>query len=302
MAISKIIYKSSPQATGEVWMDVTQKTVTSGTMLNGTTALKNDGTDITGNIASKTSSNLSASGATVTAEAGYYASSASKTVASGTEGTPTATKGTVSNHSVTVTPSVTNTAGYISGGTKTGTAVTVSASELVSGSQEVTTNDTYDVTNLASLVVNVAATSSLKYEVGTFTVSTDTRYTTTANGISHTLGVTPKCVVVWQSTYDDVDVPTANLCAGYVYLDGLMSVPQRITSSTSSPDGYYAYMYVAANDTKCYFNGPTSASYMPTSAYKPSSTKFALMDMGSSYRWQVNTQYHYFVSEGWWTT
>ena len=75
---------------------------------------------------------------------------------SGTAGTPTATKGTVSNHQVSVTPSVTNTAGYISGGTKNGTAVTVTASELVSGSDTVTTNDTYDVTNLAELVVAVS--------------------------------------------------------------------------------------------------------------------------------------------------
>lgn len=71
----------------------------------------------------------------------------------GTAGTPTATKGTVSNHSVSVTPSVTNTTGFITGSTKTGTAVTVSASELVSGSETKTANGTYDVTNLASLVV-----------------------------------------------------------------------------------------------------------------------------------------------------
>ena len=81
-------------------------------------------------------------------------------VPSGTAGTPTATKGTVSNHSVTVTPSVTNTTGYITGSTKTGTAVTVSASELVSGSETKTANGTYDVTNLAELVVNVSGGSS----------------------------------------------------------------------------------------------------------------------------------------------
>ena len=74
---------------------------------------------------------------------------------SGTAGTPTATKGTVSNHQVSVTPSVTNTTGYITGSTKTGTAVTVTASELVSGSETKTANGTYDVTNLASLVVAV---------------------------------------------------------------------------------------------------------------------------------------------------
>lgn len=87
-------------------------------------------------------------------------------VATGTAGTPTATKGTVSNHSVSVTPSVTNTTGYITGGTKTGTTVSVSASELVSGSETKTANGTYDVTNLAELIVNV---SSVKTSTGTFT-------------------------------------------------------------------------------------------------------------------------------------
>lgn len=103
----------------------------------------------------RSSSDLTISGATVNVPAGLYSSAASKSVASGTAGTPTATKGTVSNHSVSVTPSVTNTTGYITGSTKTGTAVTVSASELVSGSATQSSNGTYDVTNLASLVVAV---------------------------------------------------------------------------------------------------------------------------------------------------
>lgn len=81
---------------------------------------------------------------------------ASASVASGTAGTPTATKGTVSNYSISVTPSVTNTAGYISGGTKTGTAVSVSASELVSGTKTVTTTGTSDVTNYASVNVDIS--------------------------------------------------------------------------------------------------------------------------------------------------
>lgn len=106
-------------------------------------------------ITRRSSSDLTASGGTITVPAGYYSTQASKAVASGTAGTPTATKGTVSNHSISVTPSVTNTTGYITGVTKTGTAVTVSASELVSGSETKTANGTYDVTNLASLVVNI---------------------------------------------------------------------------------------------------------------------------------------------------
>ena len=147
MAIAKVILNGVTQ------MDVTQKSVTPASMLSGTTALKNDGTDITGTIASKTSSDMTVNGATVTAPAGYYANNASKTVASGSTGTPTATKGTVTNHSVSVTPSVTNTTGYITGGTKTGTAVTVSASELVSGTKTISASGTTDVTNYESVSV-----------------------------------------------------------------------------------------------------------------------------------------------------
>ena len=147
MAVAKVILN------GTTLIDTTQKTVTAASMLNGITALKNDGTDITGSIASKTSSDLTASGDTITAPAGYYASSASKAVSSGTAGTPTATKGTVSSNSVSVTPSVTNTTGYITGGTKTGTPVTVSASELVSGTKTISASGTTDVTNYASASV-----------------------------------------------------------------------------------------------------------------------------------------------------
>lgn len=103
------------------------------------------------------STDLTASGATVTAPAGYYEESASKAVAAGTAGTPSATKGEVSNHSIEVTPSVTNSAGYIASETKTGTAVTVSASELVSGTKSITANGTgIDVTDYAAVDVAVS--------------------------------------------------------------------------------------------------------------------------------------------------
>lgn len=106
-------------------------------------------------IAQRDGDDLTASGATVTVPAGYYSAQQTKSVANGSAGTPSASKGTVSNHSITVTPSVTNTTGYIEGGTKYGSAVTVSASELVSGNQTVTANGTVDVTNLASVTVDI---------------------------------------------------------------------------------------------------------------------------------------------------
>lgn len=138
-------------------------------------------------VTQRTSSDLSASGATVTAPAGYYSSAATKTVASGTEGTPTATKGTVSSNSITVTPSVTNTAGYVGGGTHTGTAVTVSASELVSGTKSITAAGTTDVTNYASAsVASGTATPAASISGTSASVSTGTNTLTLSKTVSNT--------------------------------------------------------------------------------------------------------------------
>ncbi len=98
---------------------------------------------------------------------------ASASVAAGSA-TASATKGTVSNHSVSVTPTVTRTAGYVTAGSADGTAVTVSASELVSGSETKTANGTYDVTNLAEVVVNVSGTSKNAQTAQSTTRSTST--------------------------------------------------------------------------------------------------------------------------------
>lgn len=178
---------------GTTLLDLSQDTASSASHIrSGYTAHLNDGTQVTGTYSGgtpRTSTDLTVSGATVTAPAGVYATDASKSVASGSAGTPTATKGTVSNHSISVTPSVTNTTGYITGSTKTGTAVTVSASELVSGSQTVTSNQTVDVTNLAELVVNVASGSSKNTQVVQSTTRTNAS-TLTAIGSELTVSKT----------------------------------------------------------------------------------------------------------------
>lgn len=157
-------------------------------------------------VTRRSSSDLADSGATVTAPAGYYGSSASKTVASGTEGTPIATKGTVSNHSVSVTPSVTNSAGYISGGTHTGTAVSVSASELVSGTLSVTSSGTKDVTNYASASV----------PSGTEGTPTATKGTVSNHAVSVTPSVTNSAGYISGGTHSGsaVSVSASELVSG----------------------------------------------------------------------------------------
>jgi hypothetical protein len=111
----------------------------------------------TPSLQAKTNIAPSTSSQTITADSGFDGLSSVQIDAMpvGTAGTPTAMKSSVSNHSVTITPIVTNVTGYITGSIKSGTGVTVSASELVSGSQTITSNGQTDVTNLASVTVAI---------------------------------------------------------------------------------------------------------------------------------------------------
>lgn len=106
-------------------------------------------------ITRRDGADITSAGNAVMVPEGYYDDDWTHYIADGTAGTPTATKGTVSNHQVSVTPSVTNQTGYITGSTKTGTAVTVSASELVSGTLSLSDNGTSDCTNYASVTVSI---------------------------------------------------------------------------------------------------------------------------------------------------
>ena len=120
-----------------VFVDTSDATLDGGSkMLNGVTAYAN-GTKYTGSIESKSSSDLTASGATVTAPAGYYSSAATKSVSSGSA-TPAAsisgTSASVStgSNTLTLSKSVNNTpqvsAGYISSGTAGNSSVSLTAS------------------------------------------------------------------------------------------------------------------------------------------------------------------------------
>lgn len=134
-----------------------QQTITSGQYLTGTQIINAIPNNYIGSsIDRRDDTDLSILDDTITVPAGYYETSVSKSVATGSEGAPIATKGTVSNHSVSITPSVTNTAGYIAGGTKTGTVITVTASDLDSGTKSISSNGTgINVVGYAFVDVNV---------------------------------------------------------------------------------------------------------------------------------------------------
>lgn len=122
--------------------DTSDGTLSSGDqMLASYTAYAN-GTKYTGSITTKTGTDLSASGDTVTVPAGYYASQATKAVASGSATAPATISGTSASVStgtntltlsktISVTPSVT--AGYVASGTAGNSAVSLTASVTTKG-------------------------------------------------------------------------------------------------------------------------------------------------------------------------
>ena len=129
------------------FFDTSDATLDSGAkMLSGNTAYA-DGTKYTGSIATKTGSDISASGDTVTVPAGYYASQQTKAVSAGSATAPATISGTSASLStgtntltlsktVSVTPTVS--AGYVSSGTAGNSSVSLTASVTTKAAATIT--------------------------------------------------------------------------------------------------------------------------------------------------------------------
>ena len=122
--------------------DTSDGTLSSGDYMLASYTAYAAGTKYTGTITTKTGTDLSASGDTVTVPAGYYASQATKAVSSGSATAPATISGTSASVStgtntltlsktISVTPSVT--AGYVASGTAGNSSVSLTASVTTKG-------------------------------------------------------------------------------------------------------------------------------------------------------------------------
>lgn len=208
---------------------------------------------------------------TVSADSGYDGLSSvnitTNPVATGAVQNPVATKGTVSNHSISITPSVSYSTGYVTGNTKTGTAVSVSASQLVSGTLSITSNGTKDVTNYASVNVNVSGSSTPSLQdktvsitpstsaqsqdvsadsgydgLGTVTVETaavPTMTLPTSAAASATSGYTSKATIGRSTSDQYINIPTGYNSAGAYYkvsavANGSVTAPSTISGTSAT--------------------------------------------------------------------
>ena len=149
-------------------------------------------------ITTRTSTDLTASGATVTVPAGYYSENSSKAVTTAVQATPTISVNTLTGE---ITATSTQSAGYVAAGTQTATEQL-----SIQAAATITPNDT-----------SQTAVATNKYTTGAITVAavpTETKSITTNGTYTPTTGKYFSSVTV--------NVPTVNISQdanGYIVLD-----------------------------------------------------------------------------------
>jgi hypothetical protein len=216
----------------------------------------------------------------------------------------------VSSHSITVTPSVTNAAGYISGGTHTGTAVTVSASELVSGNKEITANGTnIDVTNYATASVSVTPSLQAKTNISpttsSQTISADNGYDglssvqinamptmtlPTSAASSATSGYTSKATISRSTSDQYINIPTGYNAAGAYYK--VNAVANGSATGPSSLSGSSATVSTGTNTITLTKTGVTTTPTVSAGYVASATASTATVALTASVTTKAATTYH----------
>lgn len=285
MAISKIIFNGVTQ------MDVTQDTVIPNTLVSPETATKADGTQITGALQTKTSTDLTASGATVTVPAGVYTSQASKSISTGTAtsaSTITGTGATASSSgtTITLTKSVSNTprittAGYISSGTAGNSSISLSATDA----DFLPENIKKDVNIFGKTGIYEGSGGTLTLKMGVVRPDAELLQTWSGDYLANAdKSITIPAYTTTSTTLYTGDnlTPTVTLSnANYRYyvLERFLTIPQYSITTKAAGRQEYTAMSIAYEITN--FNGSTFKALLDGTAY--TSRNVAVLPAGNAF-------------------
>ena len=205
----------------------------SSDLLSGKQLIDSEGNIVEGTIPTRTSSNLTASGATVTVPSGYYASQATKSIAIATQATPSI----IVNSVGVITASATQTAGYVSDGTKSATKqLTTKAATTITPS---TSSQTAVAANVYTTgAITVAAIPSKYKDVSSVTAGASD--VLTGKKIVNSSGTVVTGTMAnngtMNKTFDGVNTKSVSIPAGYT-TGGTVALDSTIDTEVNEQSG-----------------------------------------------------------------
>ena len=263
-------------------------TATASEILSGKTAYVK-GSKLTGTIATKTSSNLTASGATVSVPAGYYASAASKSVATATQATPSVSVDSAG----LITASATQTAGYVNAGTKSGTKqLTTQAAKTITPSTSAQT--AIAAGTYATGAVTVAGDSNLIAAnilsgVSIFGVSGSYVPTTVVTGyISGSNIADTKLTITAAKGKNNISVVPVNSNSDILpsYNNSLRTIAALVLNGTCVASALVKYNEIRNNQANITWNSSTGVMTVSADASLSFTPNFLSSDHSGSNDWR----------------
>ena len=165
------------------------------------------------------------------------------------------------------------------------------------------TTENISPTDMAAAILAISSGDGggLKYEIGQFTVASDTQSTT----VHHNLGETPYFMMVWTDHWAGLtaDTPsnyTTGTNVGFVFARGITGMVQRLTSAASHDKELQNFYVMGAGEYRVNMLVGTSSSYGITTY--PTDTTLYIGRAAGNYYWRSGVTYNYFIAAPWWNT